>query len=157
MNRELWLLAALGLGFTGGAEAEVYRCEKDGKLQYSDRACVKGDAPVALPPLSTVHREASERALAKQYDHEASAQRRAKASADAEWKKSYSSRKKNEARVQEGRIKGEVVVGMSEQEVHALLGEPDSQRGNRPPRAVRKVGPTAPAARRRLFSSRTAR
>ena len=128
MNRHGWLLAVFGLGWSGVSFAEVYRCDQDGKLQYSDKPCVAGQAPEVVREPNSLHADPGDKALAKQYDREAAAKHKARAAAEAEASKAYAARKKSEERIREGQMKGEAVVGMTPSQVKAILGEPASVR-----------------------------
>ena len=128
MNRHWWLLAVIGLGWSGVSPAEVYRCDQDGKLQYSDKPCVAGQVPVVVQQPNSLHADPGDKALAKQHDRDAAVARKARAAAQAESDKAYAARKKSEKQIREGQVRGEVVVGMTTSQVGTILGEPTSVR-----------------------------
>lgn len=105
------------------AHAEVYRCEQNGVVRYTDKPCnpraqaLDLPEPIVLPagPKVDLLGEASKR---KQK------QREARDETDAQWLEEHEARKADEERLRSARIDGEVVEGMKEADVRRLHGEP---------------------------------
>jgi hypothetical protein len=144
----LRILVVLALAWADIAPAEVYRCEVGGKLEFSDRPCAAGAPALELAPTNTMQAHPGDRALAEQHDKRGVASRKAQAAADADWKRAYAARKKKEAQIREGQIKGKVVAGMTASQVRSILGEPtssqtqDGEAGSQETWTFRKDGST---------------
>lgn len=120
------LLALVGLSVQAST---VYRCEKDGHVTFTDRACAgaapylvpyEASAPVVLAPPSNFERE-----LARQYDQRLARNKSARDQADAKWLKDQKGLRDRAAAVRKAIIEHRVIVGMSTDEVKSALGEPD--------------------------------
>ena len=123
-------LIAVALGWSGAAPAEVYRCEAGGRTQFSDKPCLAGQEPMAVALPNTMETSAGDQALAREYDRETKARRKARAAANAETEKASRARRKTEARILQGQVRNEVVVGMTEDQVGSILGEPSGKRSS---------------------------
>lgn len=114
------ILAAAALPVAG---AEVYRCESDGVIRFSDRPCGKAaqtvniKEPIVLPagPKADLLEQAERRT---QEDREARDQ------ADAAWLELHEAQKADDERLRSARIHNEVAVGMSQADVRRMRGEP---------------------------------
>lgn len=115
-------LLVLALG-TSPVHAAVYRCEVDGVVQYRDRPCQAGDAPLAMPAPNVVEAEPAG-SLAEQYDRRVREYGKARAAEDAAWRQDYEARRDEAERLRAARARREVVRGMSAKDVRLLLGEP---------------------------------
>ncbi|NGY04661.1 hypothetical protein [Solimonas terrae] len=105
------------------ANAEIYHCVVDGVPKFSDKPCHAGDAPVSVPDVTVVPAQKSE-PLARQHDARVQAYQKARAEEDAAWGDEYAARVADEARIRNARVRGEVVTGMSDDDVRKLLGDP---------------------------------
>lgn len=114
----LCLLAALP------AAAAVYRCEVGGRPVYTDRPCAAGEAPHALPQISTLP-AAGEADLAKEHDARVERGRKAREKDDAAWLKSYEAAKNRDARMDAVIADGKVLKDMNADQVRRALGSPD--------------------------------
>ena len=101
------------------AQAQVYKCEKDGQITFTDRPCHKDAKPLHLPPINTSGDAAYNHGVAEKYDERV---RRESGKAGKTKKKDEKGRDDSpKARNESG-----VDKGMSLDEVRALLGSPDS-------------------------------
>lgn len=66
------------------AFADVYRCERNGKLQFSDRACEAGQVPLDVAAPNVLETSRGERELARAFDADTTLLRAARAKASAE-------------------------------------------------------------------------
>ena len=108
----------------GAAEAGVYRCTVDGVMQFSDKPCQAGDAPLDLSAPNVVQADADAAPLAEQYDRRTRDYQKARAADDSAWRKDYETRSADAERLRAARANREVVRGMSAADVRRLLGEP---------------------------------
>jgi hypothetical protein len=106
------------------AAAEVYRCQKDGGIVFSDKPC-EADAQTYQPKQSivVVPRDKTPD-LAKQYDQRSAKETQERDKANDAWNKDYQVHKKKEASFRDAGIKRKAVEGMSQQQVRDLLGDP---------------------------------
>ncbi len=70
------------------AFADVYRCERNGKLQFSDRACEAGQLPLDVAAPNVLETSRGDRELARAFDAETTLLRAARAKASAEARES---------------------------------------------------------------------
>ena len=66
------------------AFADVYRCERDGKLQFSDRACEAGQLPLDVAAPNVLETSRGDRELARAFDADTTTLRTARAKASVE-------------------------------------------------------------------------
>jgi hypothetical protein len=119
-------LAILLLLNAASAFADVYRCERNGRLEFSDRACEAGQAAIEIAEPNSMQTAAGDAALAARYDRETSA-RRARIRAEvAALEKTAQQRRQHEDRIRDATMHGIVAVGMTQAQVTAILGEPVS-------------------------------
>ena len=116
------LLLAVLMG-APAAQAAVYRCTVGGVVQFSDKPCRAGDAPLDVKTPNVVQADDSA-PLAEQYDRRVREYGKARAAEDAAWRKDYEARSADAERLRTARAKREVVRGMSAGDVRRLLGEP---------------------------------
>ncbi|WP_028079355.1 DUF4124 domain-containing protein [Solimonas soli] len=114
---------ALALG-APAAQAAVYRCSVGGVVQFSDRPCQAGDAPLDLKAPNVVKADDGAAPLAEQYDRRVREYGKARAAEDAAWRKDHEARSADAERLRAARARREVVRGMSAADVRRLLGEP---------------------------------
>ena len=62
--------AMILLLFCASADANIYRCDRNGKLEFSDRACVVGQIPLEVAAPNVMQTSAGDRALAQAFDAE---------------------------------------------------------------------------------------
>lgn len=107
----------------GNAAAQVYRCEQDGVVRYTDKPCSSKSRPVDLPDPIVV--PAGPKAdLLGDARRKRQAGREARDQADAEWVAGHEARKADEERLRTARITRTVVEGMSADDVRRIHGEP---------------------------------
>jgi hypothetical protein len=107
----------------GAAPAQVYRCEQDGVVRYTDKPCEQGARPVELPPAIVV--PAGPKAdLLGDAERKRESQRKARDKADAAWVEAHEARKAEEERLRSGRVTRTVVEGMGPEDVRRIHGEP---------------------------------
>ncbi|HEX4872532.1 MAG TPA: DUF4124 domain-containing protein [Nevskiaceae bacterium] len=119
----------LGLGTACLATAgELYRCERQGQIVFSDAPCGADAQPYQPPPATTVapvgEGDLLEAAEARA-QREQEANRRAR-QADAEWVEDQQARRLQEARIRKAVVEGRITEGMNGLQVRQVLGEPDS-------------------------------
>lgn len=83
----LYAAVILLLSWTS-AFADVYRCERNGKLQFSDRACEAGQLPLDVAAPNVLETSRGDRELARAFDAETTLLRAARAKASAEARES---------------------------------------------------------------------
>jgi hypothetical protein len=54
--------------FCANAFAEIYRCDRNGKLEFSDRACAAGQIAIDVAEPNVMETSSGERALAQAFD-----------------------------------------------------------------------------------------
>lgn len=117
-------LALLGGLLAGPAQAEIYRCQQAGQIQFSDRPCAAGAQPAQLPPATVVMPEPGTADLAREHDRRTQQHLRARAAEDGDLQRQRQQQRGDEARIRAARQRGDVVQGMSAIDVRHLLGEP---------------------------------
>jgi hypothetical protein len=133
MTPRTWIVVCLSLTAVS-AEAAVYSCKKGGVTIYSDKPCVKGDAPVDLPDINFVgdarskSEAKSEAKMAKDWDKGLESEKNARDKADREWLKKQNAQQDKEENIRSARVEGRVVKGMTPAHVRETLGEPDEVR-----------------------------
>lgn len=132
------LLAVLAAAALQPAQAEVYRCVVGGVTQFSDRPCQAGDAPLSVPPANVVPADRAAAPLAEQHDRRVQASRKARAEEDAAWRQDYEARTAEAERLRAARGRGEVVRGMSANDVRRLLGTPAKIDSDRDAKGLRE-------------------
>ena len=121
-----WLIALAIVTVTTVTHAEVYRCEKDGKVIYTDQPCNAGAQPHDLPEAIVVQPPSkSERDLAKQHDARLQRDKSTRDKSDAKWLKEHQHKKDRAERVRAAIIRHDVIKGMTAAEVRSALGDPD--------------------------------
>jgi hypothetical protein len=123
-------LAILTCIACSSASAEVYRCERDGKLEFSDRACVAGQVPIEVSELNTMETSHSEAALAARHDREQTARLKKLRAEFAVEEKAARHRRQDEERIRDAAMHRRVAVGMTESQVESILGEPAGERSS---------------------------
>jgi len=108
------------------ASAEVYRCQQDGKLTYTDQPCHPGAEPASLPPLNRSQADRSAPSLAKQYDADAERQSDSQAKADRDWLKTHGDDKTQDDAIRKALIENRIVKGMTPDQVRRVLNNPTS-------------------------------
>ena len=115
--------AALGLIAPTPVLAEVYRCERDGVVRYTDKPCSSSARPIELrDPIVVPAGPSADLSGAAEQRREA--QRSERDKADAAWVETYAARKGAEEAVRAGRVTATVVDGMSPADVRRIHGEP---------------------------------
>lgn len=104
-------------------QAQVYRCERDGVIRYSDKPCEQNARPVQLPEPIVVP-AGPQADLLGEARHRDAERRTARDLDDAAWLKVYEARKAEEDRLRSGRVTGTVVEGMAPADVRRIHGEP---------------------------------
>jgi hypothetical protein len=107
------------------ATAQVFRCQKDGTTVFSDKPCAE-DAQTYAPtqPLVVVPSDTRAADMAKQYDQRNAKDAQSRDKANEVWSKDHQAQKKQEEAFRDARMKRKAAVGMSQQQVRDLLGEP---------------------------------
>lgn len=106
------------------ASAEVYRCVDGDRVRYTDQPCVAGEVPHALPPAVVLPAPVVDDADVEQAERRRAAAAERRNDADAKWTAEYEARKADQERLRRARGRGEVVEGMSMEDVRRLHGEP---------------------------------
>jgi hypothetical protein len=70
MRNLVAFVAAICLCDVTLAWADIYRCDHDGTLQFSDKPCAAGQEPVVIAQPNTLETSAGDRALAQAFDAE---------------------------------------------------------------------------------------
>jgi hypothetical protein len=118
-----WSLSLLMLAGAAPAEADVFRCEHDGRLTFTDTPCDAQAQPIEVAePLSIEATGGSD--LAKSYDDRLARERRERIRADSQWLDQHERGKADEQRIRSALGEGRVVAGMSQSQVRQLWGEP---------------------------------
>lgn len=115
--------AAFGLIASAPVLADVYRCERDGVVRYTDKPCDPAARPIELrEPIVVPAGQSADFSGAAQQRRES--QRSERDKADAAWVETYAARKEAEEAVRAGRVTATVVEGMSPADVRRIHGEP---------------------------------
>jgi hypothetical protein len=122
--------AAILLLCCANASAEIYRCERNGRVEFSDRACVGGQVPIDIAPPNSMETSRGEALLAAQYDREGTALLKARRASLAADEKTNAQRRRQQDRMRDAALHGDVAVGMTSAQVTALLGNPSSVRSS---------------------------
>lgn len=112
------------------ANAEVYRCERGGRMVYTDQPCNKNAKPAALPEINfvgTPGASQSDKELARQWDQRIEKGKRVRSQSDKAWLDSHAAAQKKEERIRAAFNRHKVVKGMTPQQVRQILGDPDAQ------------------------------
>lgn len=109
---------------TGLAEAEVYRCEQNGRIVYTDRSCAGGriERPDPHPPGRL--NPAAQRAQAdriRRWERESASAEAMQRRADQQWLENHA----REKRIADAYQRREIVAGMTTAQIRQLLGTPD--------------------------------
>lgn len=123
------MLAGMLLGLMAPATvtaAEVFRCVVDGVTKFSDKPCGNGaqKIEVAPPQLMPAGPELDLLDAAKQRSEAQGKRHATDAKAEQDWLEAHEAEKARETRVRAGRIAGEVVEGMTADEVRRMHGDP---------------------------------
>lgn len=103
--------------------AEVFRCEQDGKLTFTDTPCDAQAQPLHVAePLSIEATGGDD--LAKRYDERLARERRERTRSDSQWLKQHERSKADEQRIRSALTEGRVVAGMTQTQVRQVWGEP---------------------------------
>jgi hypothetical protein len=105
------------------AHAEVFRCQKDGTTVFSDKPCAT-DAQAYTPKPIQVMPATKAPDLAKQYDQRTAKETKARDKDNEAWNKDYQAKKQQEETIRDARVARKAVVGMSQQQVRDMLGNP---------------------------------
>lgn len=117
-------LLCLGLMATSPAsQAEVYRCEHQGRLTFTDTPCDAQAQPIEVAVPQAIEATAGSD-LAKGYDERLARERREHVRADGQWLRQHERSKLDEQRIRSALAEGRVVAGMSQSQVRQLWGEP---------------------------------
>jgi hypothetical protein len=117
------IAAAGALLVCGSAAAQVYRCEQDGVVRYTDKPCSSKARPIDLP--DPIVMPAGPKAdLLGDARRRREAGREARDEADAAFVEAHEARKAEEERLRDARISRTVVEGMSGDDVRRIHGEP---------------------------------
>jgi len=122
MKRTLSAFALMAASLA--AEAEVYKCVLNDRLAYQSTPCAPGDDPTRLNP-QPGEGLAQARQDAEQSYWQKVKQRRADAKADAE-RRAREAEQKRRAAAERAIDKGELLAGMTPDEVQRAWGEPSS-------------------------------
>ncbi len=124
----IWLLAVAvsGVATPFGAQAQVYRCEKDKVIVYSDKPCAADAKPTQLPPAVVIPAGPTSDLLREAELREQKAAEAAQAArqAEAAWQDKHATEKAEAERLRAARVSGVVVEGMSTADVRHMHGEP---------------------------------
>ena len=120
----LWCAAMFLLMFCATASAEVYRCGRNGKLQFSDHACAAGQVAIEVAEPNSLETSRGDEQLAARYDRETAAFVARKRSEFAAIEKASRQRREREDRIRDATMHGTVAVGMSQMQVIGMLGQP---------------------------------
>ena len=110
----------------GTADAEVYRCDKGGRVVYTDQPCSENAEPKQLPQLNVVEPSELEKHLADEYDKQQAKEKKIRDKANQKWLKQHEAKTADAERLKKTRNQGKVVSGMSADQVRDIYGEPDS-------------------------------
>lgn len=105
------------------AQAELFRCQKDGTTVFSDKPCA-ADAQAYTPKPIQVVPAIKANDLAKQYDQRMAKSTKERDQANEEWNKDHQEKKKQEEVVRDARIARKAVAGMTQRQVRDMLGDP---------------------------------
>lgn len=117
-------LGLLVLLVAGAAPAEVFRCERDGRVTFTDTPCAAGAQPLAIAAPSTIASSPGAD-LAGDYDERLSRERRARVDADTRWLERHAAARADEQRIRSALAENRVVAGMTTAQVRQVWGEPD--------------------------------
>lgn len=115
--------ALVALAAADAARAEVYRCEQNGVVRYTDKPCNAQAQALDLPDPIVLPAGPTEDLLGKARKRN-QAQREARDKADTEWLEQHEAQKADEERLRSARIAGDVVEGMKADDVRRLHGDP---------------------------------
>ena len=127
------IMFGLGLQLAAlAAQADIYRCEQDGRTVYTDHPCAgeridpelatrAGAGDPAAQASRDRHESAAKIETTRRWQHEDAAADAQQRKADAEWLANYAKEKQIEDAFQ----RREVVAGMTQDQVRLILGTPD--------------------------------
>ena len=107
------------------AQADIYRCEKDGKPMLTDRPCHAEAEPMVVREPNQVTATQGERRLAREYERRVERDRKARDQADREWIKQHDASETDARRIAKAVEQRKVVRGMKPEQVRAIYGVPD--------------------------------
>jgi hypothetical protein len=122
-----WFLALLLAAQPALAAAEIYRCQDGGALRFSDRPCGDDAVRLQLPPPNLIKAVPAE-PLARQHDERVKTQVRRRAAEDAEWRKRHEQEQRSDEQIRAARIRRELVIGMTANDVRSVRGAPQQIR-----------------------------
>lgn len=125
MFKLLWLTVLL---VPVAATAEVYRCEQDGRVTYTDRPCAADARPADLPPLN-VTAPGKSADLAGEYDRRLKDGKSRRDAADAKFVKQQGEKQVRDRQIRQAIIDRRAVRGMTAGELDSALGAPDQRSG----------------------------
>lgn len=125
MFKLLWLTALL-VPFV--AAAEVYRCEQEGRVTYTDRPCAADARPADLPPLN-VTAPGKSADLSGEHDRRVQDGKRRRDEADASFVKEQVEKQARDKEIRQAIIDRRAVRGMTGSELDSALGAPDQRSG----------------------------
>lgn len=123
MLRSLPALTLILVLLPFGAQAELFRCQKEGTTVFSDKPCA-ADAETYDPKPIQVVPATKAPDLAKQYDQRAAKETKDRDQANEAWNKEHQAKKQQEEITRNARIAGKVVAGMTQDQVRDMLGKP---------------------------------
>ena len=123
MSRFLPALSLILVLLPFGAQAELFRCQKDGTAVFSDKPCAD-DAQAYTPKPIQVMPSTKAADLAKQRDQRIAKEAKDRDQANEAWNKDHQEKKQQEETIRDARIARKVVAGMTQQQVRDMLGNP---------------------------------
>ncbi len=132
-SKRYTIILGLGLQFAAlAAQADIYRCEQNGRTVYTDRPCAgeridpelatrAGAGDPAAQASRSRHEAAAKTETTRRWQQEDAAADAQQRKADAEWLAHYAKEKQIEDAFQ----RREVVAGMTRDQVRLILGTPD--------------------------------
>jgi len=121
----------LGCSLAGAARAAVYHCTVQGKSVYTDTPCAANAAPAQLPDLNRADPTHDPGGLVQRYDREQQRAQHARDVNDKAWLQRYHRQQARNAAIRKGLVDGEVVEGMTPDQVEQVLGVPYGVLGSR--------------------------
>lgn len=123
MTLKRMLLGCFLLPVSPLAAAELYRCEQEGQLLFTDQPCHADAEPLLVQGPNRIQpgRNAE---LLKQHDERLQRERSERDQADARWLEAHEKAKEEEERMQRALADNRVIKGMTPAQVRQVWGEP---------------------------------
>jgi hypothetical protein len=119
------IMFGLGLQLAAlAAQADIYRCEQDGRTLYTDHPCAGERIDPELASRAgagDAANAASQSERGRRWEQESAVSQGQQRKADAEWLERHAQEKKVEAAYR----RREVVAGMTQDQIRLILGTPD--------------------------------